>query len=83
MASRVRDRPGPEPTPAGRDGGGGSATAGLDGNGRVASTAEAFGRLALGVFAYLEITDGANWLRRSLGGAVAAWLVVTLGNDLR
>ena len=50
--------------------------------GRTASTAEAVSRLALGVFAYLEVTDGANWFRRSLGAGVGVYLVVTLGGDL-
>jgi hypothetical protein len=52
-------------------------------DGRAAGSAEATARLALGVFAYLEITHGANWLRRALGGAVAVWLVIKLGRDLR
>ena len=50
---------------------------------RAAGSAKAIGRLALGVFAYLEITHGANWLRRALGVAVAVWLVIKLGRDLR
>lgn len=52
-------------------------------SGLAAGYAEAVGRLAFGVFAYLELTDGANWFRRLLGAAVAAWLVVRLGHDLR
>jgi hypothetical protein len=59
----------------------GSVVAGVT-DGRAAGSAEATGRLALGVFAYLEITHGANWLRRALGAAVAVWLVIKLG-DLR
>lgn len=51
--------------------------------GRVAGTAEAISRLALGVFAYLELVDGVNWFRRVLGAAVAVWLVVRLGAELR
>jgi hypothetical protein len=51
--------------------------------GRTASSAGATGRLALGVFAYLELAHGANWLRRAVGAAVAVWLVIKLGRDLR
>ena len=51
--------------------------------GATATYADAIGRLALGVFAYLELTDGANWLRRLLGAAILAYLVYTLGHALR
>ncbi|MEA2155116.1 MAG: hypothetical protein QOE11_1256 [Solirubrobacteraceae bacterium] len=60
----------------------GSLAARLAG-GRTADYASALGRLALGVFAYLELTDGANWFRRLLGAAVLIWLVITLGDALR
>ncbi len=60
----------------------GSVVAGVT-EGRTAGSAEATGRLALGVFAYLELTHGANWLRRALGAAVAVWLVVRLGDGPR
>jgi hypothetical protein len=34
-------------------------------------------------FASLELAHGANWLRRAVGAAVAVWLVIKLGRDLR
>ena len=49
-------------------------------DGRVAAYADAIGRVSLAVFAYLELTDGANWLRRLLGAAVLAHLVHTLAH---
>ena len=52
-------------------------------DGDISAYADAIGRLALAVFAYLELTDGANWLRRLLGAAVLAYLVYTLGHALR
>lgn len=48
----------------------------LDGD--AADVAVAVSRLGFAVFAYLEITDGANWFRRALGAAVAVWLVIGL-----
>jgi hypothetical protein len=51
-------------------------------DGRPGDDADALGRIALGVFAYLELTDGANWFRRLLGAAVLVELVVTLGRAL-
>lgn len=54
----------------------GSAVAGLA-DGRAAHYAEIVSRLGLAVFAYLELTDGANWLRRLLGAAVLIRLVTT------
>jgi hypothetical protein len=47
-------------------------------DGRAADYAEAVGRVGLAVFAYLELTDGANWLRRLLGAAVLVALVMKL-----
>ena len=44
-------------------------------DGDAAAYADAIGRLALAVFAYLEFTDGANWLRRLLGATIMAYLV--------
>lgn len=52
-------------------------------HGEAAAYVDAIGRLALAVFAYMELTDGANWLRRLLGAAVLAYLVYTLGHALR
>jgi hypothetical protein len=52
-------------------------------HGDAAAYADATGRLALGVFAYLELTDGANWLRRLLGATILGHLVYTLGHALR
>jgi threonine/homoserine/homoserine lactone efflux protein len=51
--------------------------------GDAAAYADATGRLALAVFAYLELVDGANWLRRLLGATILAYLVYTLGHALR
>ena len=51
-------------------------------DGDAAAYADATGRLALAVFAYLELTDGANWLRRLLGATIMAYLVYTLGHAL-
>lgn len=50
--------------------------------GRVSGSAEALSRLALGVFAYLELTDGVNWFRRALGATVLVYLVYRLGGRL-
>jgi hypothetical protein len=44
---------------------------------------DAAGRVALGVFAYLELTDGVNWFRRLVGAVVLVYLVYTLGQSLR
>jgi hypothetical protein len=52
-------------------------------DGDAAAYADAIGRLALAVFAYLELTDGANWLRRLLGATIMAYLIYTLGQALR
>jgi hypothetical protein len=38
--------------------------------------------LFLAVWAYLELTDGANWFRRVLGAGALAYLVVRLGERL-
>jgi hypothetical protein len=51
--------------------------------GDAAAYANAIGRLALAIFAYLELTDGANWLRRLLGATIMAYLIYTLGQALR
>jgi hypothetical protein len=59
----------------------GSVVAGAA-DGRAADYADAAGRLGLAVFAYLELTDGANWFRRLLGAGVMVQLVVTLGRAL-
>lgn len=52
-------------------------------DGAVAAYADALGRLALAVFAYLELTDGANALRRLIGATIMAYLVYRLAHDLR
>jgi hypothetical protein len=52
-------------------------------DGDAAAYADAIGRFALAVFAYLELTDGANWLRRLLGATIMVYLVYTLGHALR
>jgi hypothetical protein len=59
----------------------GSVVAGLA-DGRTADYANAVSRLALAVFAYLELTDGANWFRRLLGAGVLVQLVITLGRAM-
>jgi hypothetical protein len=51
-------------------------------DGRTSDYASAVSRLGLAVFAYLELTDGANWLRRLLGAAVLVQLVVTLARAM-
>jgi hypothetical protein len=56
----------------------GSVVAGLA-DGQAADYANAVSRIGLAVFAYLELTDGANWFRRLLGAGVLVQLVVTLG----
>lgn len=38
--------------------------------------------LSLGVWAYLELTAGANWFRRLLGAGFLVYLVVRLGGRL-
>jgi hypothetical protein len=54
----------------------GSVVAGLA-DGRTAHYANVSAQLGLAVFAYLELTDGANWLRRLLGAAVLIQLIIT------
>ena len=46
--------------------------------GRLADFADAVSRLALAVFAYLELTDGVNWFRRLLGAVVLAYVTLRL-----
>ncbi len=60
-----------------------ASVAGRLADGAAAAYADATGRLALAVFAYLELTDGANVLRRLIGATILAYLVYTLGHDLR
>ncbi len=50
--------------------------------GWVESGAGAVFYLAGATWAYQEITDGANWLRRGLGLAFAAYLLVSLAMRL-
>jgi hypothetical protein len=50
--------------------------------GRTADYADAVARIGLGIFAYLELTDGANWFRRLLGAAVLGYVVIKLGRAL-
>jgi hypothetical protein len=38
--------------------------------------------LALAIWAYLELTDGANWVRRLVGAAGLAYVVVSLAAKL-
>jgi hypothetical protein len=50
------------------------------------STAHAFARavfyVGLGVWAWLELSDGVNGFRRVLGAAGLAWVLVSLSGDL-
>lgn len=59
----------------------GSVLAGIAG-GRAGDYAGAVSQLGLGVFAYLELTEGVNWFRRVLGAVILVWLVMTLGRAL-
>lgn len=47
-------------------------------DGEAADAASAVFYLFLGVWAYLEITDGVNWFRRALGVGVLVYLIVRL-----
>jgi hypothetical protein len=51
-------------------------------DGRVGDYGDAVGRLGLAVFAYLELTDGANWFRRLVGAIVGITLVISLERAL-
>jgi hypothetical protein len=51
-------------------------------DGRLGDYGDAIGRLGLAVFAYLELTDGANWFRRLLGAVVGIMLVISLEHAL-
>jgi hypothetical protein len=44
--------------------------------------AQAVFYLALGIWAYLELTEGVNWFRRALGAAFLIYLVVRLATAL-
>lgn len=44
--------------------------------------ADAVFYLAIGAWAYLEITEGVNWFRRLLGAGVAGYLAWRLGTRL-
>ncbi len=46
--------------------------------GGTADAAHVISRIALAVFAALEVLDGANWFRRLLGVIVAIYLVIDL-----
>lgn len=50
-------------------------------NGTASSYAEAVGRIGLAVFGYLELTAGANWLRRVIGAGVLVALVHALAQS--
>jgi hypothetical protein len=44
--------------------------------------ASAVFHLALAIWAYLELTDGANWFRRALGAGGLAYVVIKLATEL-
>lgn len=51
-------------------------------SGTAESIALAVATVALIAWAYLELTDGANWFRRLLGVAVLAYVIVKLASVL-
>ena len=51
-------------------------------SGTVESVALAIASVALSVWAYLELSDGANWFRRLLGAAVLVYVVIRLADAL-
>ena len=51
-------------------------------SGTVESVALAIAAVALSAWAYLELSDGANWFRRLLGAAVLIYLVIRLADAL-
>jgi hypothetical protein len=59
-----------------------AALAGRLTHGRVHAYATAVFYLALAVWAYLELTEGANWFRRLLGLAGLAYVLVRLAGAI-
>jgi hypothetical protein len=51
-------------------------------HGRAHDYAVAISYLAIGVWAYEEITQGVNWFRRLLGAAFAILMIVRIANAL-
>ena len=51
-------------------------------HGRGHDYAVAISYLAIGVWAYVELTQGVNWFRRLLGAAFAILMVVRIANAL-
>jgi len=49
-------------------------------NGSVHEYARAASYLGLGVWAWLELTDGVNWFRRVLGAAGLVYVVAEIGS---
>lgn len=47
-------------------------------DGRARDYAEAVASAGLAIWAYEELTEGANWFRRALGGAGLAYVLVRL-----
>jgi hypothetical protein len=60
----------------------GASLAGRFLDGRAHDYATAVFYVALGIWAYGEITEGANWVRRLLGAAGLVYLVVNLATSL-
>ena len=59
-----------------------ASLAGRSLDGRAHDYATAVFYVALGIWAYLEVTDGANWVRRLVGVAGLAYVVVELAAAL-
>jgi hypothetical protein len=47
-------------------------------DGPVRTAGRAAATVGLGVWAWEETTDGANWLRRAIGAGALAWLIARL-----
>ena len=60
----------------------GASVAGRFADGRAHDHATAVFHIALGIWAYLELTSGVNWVRRLLGVAGLIYVVVKLAAAL-
>ena len=59
-----------------------ASLAGRFADGRVQDYATATFHIALAIWAYLELTDGTNWVRRLAGAAGLAYVLVSLASAL-
>jgi hypothetical protein len=59
-----------------------ASVAGRFADGRAQDYASAVFHIGIGIWAYLELTDGANWVRRLLGAGALAYIVVKLAAEL-